>query len=167
MKPILQSLIRSFVCRRTILAGLSGLVIGSTSGYTLIMWSNRSPAVLVHDEHELASTTVSNGHIDFYVDLDHIRDCPTETSRWLWTWTEHKGEQVKLFYPLANSTTTLTDIGQDQRFILSIPIPTGVWPGQWFYWSKSVEHCSLLPNLFRSAVRESRDIPVRIIAEDP
>ena len=167
MKAFLGPLARSLVRRQNVLAGLSGLLIGCTLGCGLIVWSNRGAPVIVHDEHEIDSPVAYNGHIDLYINLDRVRDCPSETSRWLWTWVENNGDRIKLFYPLMSNNTTLTDIGQGQRLILSIPIPPGVWPGQWYYRAKTVEHCSLLPNFFRSQIQESSNIPIHIVAGKP
>ena len=167
MTSTLALLARSLVCRRNVSAGLCGLIIGCTFGYGVIVWGNRSGSVIMHDEHEVGSHAVVNGHIDLYLDLDRVRGCPAETSRWLWTWVENGEDRIKLFYPLTNSATTLTDVGSGQKLILSVPVPRGIWPGQWFYRSKSVEHCSFLQDLFHSTVRESRDIPIRIVAESP
>ena len=153
--------------RQNLAAGCAGLFVGSLIGCGLILWNNHVTPVVVHETHEIEASTPRNGHLDLYIELDRNRDCPAETSRWLWTWVEHNGERIKQFYPLVNTTTTLSDVGHDQRFILSVPIPQGVWPGQWFYWSKTVEHCSILPSLFTSNVRESSDIPVRISGEAP
>ena len=149
--------------RRNIVAGLAGVMLGSISGYGIILWSNRNAPVIVHDEREVDGGNTGNGYIDIYVELDRLRDCPAQTSRWLWTWDDREGQHLKHFFPLANNATTITDAGRDQRFILSIPIPPGVWPGHWFYRSKTIEHCSLLPGLFRAPVRESADIPIHIV----
>ena len=165
-RNLIALLLRDPVCRRNILAGITGLLLGSASGYALIIWTNRNSPVIVHDEHSVGSATLGSGHIDIFIDLDRVRDCPAETTRWLWTWVTHNGRQIKQFYPLADSATSLSDPGRDQQLILSLPIPVGVKPGQWFFWSKTIEHCSLFPSLFRSPVRESADIPVSIV-EDP
>ncbi len=165
MRSFFAGLTRSAMCRRNIIAGLAGLVLGSISGYALILWSNRNAPVIVHDEHEIEGDVSSSGHIDIYVGLDRLRDCPAETSRWLWTWVNHDGMRIKQFFPLFSSSIALTDVGRDQHFILTVPVPRGVWPGHWFYWSKTIEHCSLFPAMFRSPIRESADIPIRIIAE--
>ncbi len=113
--------------------------------------------------------TLGSGHIDIFVDLDRIRDCPAETSRWLWTWVTYDGRPTKQYYPLSSSSTSLSDPGRDQHLILSFPIPVGVQPGLWHFWSKTVEHCSLFPSLFqglfRSPIRESPDVPVSIVAD--
>ena len=160
-------LIRCRAWRNNILAGFAGLALGSLLGCALILWTNHLAPVIVHEAHEIDGTAPRHGHLDFYIDMDRNRDCPSETTRWLWTWVDHNGEQVKQFYPLLNTTTTLSELGRNQHFILSIPVPPGIWPGQWFYWSKTVEHCSVWPSLFRSTIRESSDIPVRITDEAP
>jgi len=56
----------------------------------------------------------------------------------------------------------VTDAGENQEFILSLPIPAGLWEDTWFYWAKTVEHCRFLPALFRSPIRETPDIAVQI-----
>ncbi len=160
-------LFRCRIWRQNLIAGLAGLLIGSLVGCALILWTNHVTPVVVHEVHEIDGIAPRNGHLELYVDMDRNRDCPAETSRWLWTWVDHDGERIKQFYPLVNTTTTLSDIGRNQRFILSIPVPPGVWPGEWFYWSKTIEHCSFLPSFFRSVIRESSDIPVRIVSEAP
>ncbi|WP_158746094.1 hypothetical protein [Acidisphaera sp. L21] len=133
----------------------------------MIVWTNRISPIVIHEAQEVDGVATRNGHIDLYFEFDRTRDCPTDTSRWLWTWVDHNGTRIKQFYPLLNTTTTLTDVGRDQRFILTIPIPPGVWQGQWYYWSKTVDHCSLLAGLFQSRIRESNDIPIQIVADAP
>ncbi len=141
-----------------------GLLLGSTSGYVPHRAGPTAIApVIIHDEREVDASTVRDGHIDIYVDLDRLRDCPAETSRWLWTWVDYNGIRTKQFFPLASSATTMSDPGRDQHLILSLPLPAGVWAGEWYYWAKTVEHCALVPSLFRSPVRETADIPIRIL----
>ena len=165
----MRNLLKLFRCRgwrQDLLAGITGLLLGSLSGCAIILWSHNTDPVVVHEVHELDGSAPRNGHLDLYVDLDRTRDCPSETSRWLWTWVEHDGQRLKQFYPLVNTTTTLSDLGHDQHFILSIPVPPGVWPGEWFYCSKTIEHSPLLPNLIHSMIRESLDIPVHITGDN-
>ena len=167
MRIFLSRLIHDFGIRRNILAGLVGLVVGGCFGFGLIMWANRNATVVVREAQEVDGVASLSGHIDLFFDIDRVRDCPSETSRWLWTWVEHGGERIKQFYPLVNTATTLTEIGRGQRFILTIPIPPGIWPGQWYYWSKTTEHCPFLPNLLQSRIHESTDIPIEILDKAP
>jgi hypothetical protein len=155
------------ICWQNVIAGAVGLALGSLLGSLIILWDSRYAPVVVHEEQALSATAIRNGHIDLYFEVDRVRACPATTSRWLWTWTDHGGMKVKQFYPVSGWASGLSDIGRDQRFILSVPIPAGIPAGQWFYWARTVEHCPWLPNLFRLPVRESTDIPIRIIDEAP
>ena len=167
MRTFLHALTRGPMCRRNILAGLAGLLLGSLLGFAMIMWSNRNDPVVIHEAQEVDGVASRTGHIDLVFGFDRVRDCPSETTRWLWTWTDYHGERIKQFYPLLSTTATMTDIGRNQHFILTIPVPPGVWPGQWFYWSKTIEHCTLFPSLFQARIRESSDIPIQIRDEAP
>ena len=163
MRLFLYHLVHDLAMRRNVLAGVVGLLLGGGVGFALIVWGNRNATVVVREAQEVDRVATRAGHIDLYFDLDRVRDCPSETSRWLWTWVDHDGDLIKQFYPLVNTSTALTAIGRNQRFILTLPIPPGIWPGQWFYWSKTIEHCPFFPNLFQSRVRESTDIPIEIL----
>ena len=147
--------------QRNIAAGCSGLTLGSILGLGLILWSNRSSPVIVNTAYEVEDANRA-GQINILFDIDRTRDCPSETSRWLWTWVEKGGTRIKQYFPLPSSPTTITGIGYDQRFILSLPVPSGVWAGDWYYWSKTVENCSFLPSFFRAQIIETPEIPIRI-----
>ena len=54
MKYPLSALARSAFCRRNIIAGLAGLMLGSMSGFVLILWSNRHSPVIVYEEPKTA-----------------------------------------------------------------------------------------------------------------
>ena len=155
------------VWRQNLIAGLTGLFTGSLIGCALILWTSCVTPVVLHETYEIDGRATRNGHLEIYVNLDRNRDCPSETSRWLWNWVDHDGERVKQFYPLLNTTTSLSELGKDQRFILNLPIPPGIQPGSWYYWSKTVEHCPFLPGFFYPTILESSDIPVQIKEELP
>jgi len=161
MKVVLASLHR-VLQRQNMIVGLVGMTLGSGLGFFLLVWTGQRPPVIVHSAYALNGVAARGGHLDIFFELDRQRDCPTETSRWLWTWVDHDGVKVKQFFPLTNTSTTVTDAGENQEFILSLPLPAGLWEGTWFYWAKTVEHCRFLPVLFRSPIRETPDIAVQI-----
>ncbi len=158
--------LRRVLHRQNMIAGLVGIVLGSGFGFTLLVWAEQRPPVVIHSAYALNEVATRGNHLDILFELDRRRDCPTETSRWLWIWIDHDGTQIKQFFPLTNTTTSVTDAGDDQEFVLSIPLPAGLWEGTWFYWAKTVEHCSFLPALFRSPIRETPDIAVQITGAD-
>lgn len=166
MRAILNGL-RRVVHWHNVAARLVGFAAGFGLGLSMLIYAGERQPVIVHSAYELDGVSARGGHLDIFFDLDRQRDCPAETSRWLWTWVDHDGVQIKQYFPLTSSATTLTDVGAGQRFILSIPLPSGLWAGTWYYWSKTVEHCSLLPYFFHSPNRETPNIPVQVTTSDP
>jgi hypothetical protein len=70
---------------------------------------------------------------------------------------------MKQYFPLTSSNTTITNTGRGQHFILSLQLPPGLWAGEWYYFAKTVEHCSLLPALSHVKILETPQIPVQIV----
>jgi hypothetical protein len=152
--------------RADVRAGLAGLLIGAVSGFGFILWSHRSSPVTLYSAFEVDGVVSRSGHLDLQFNIDRTRDCPSQTSRWLWTWINRNTGRIRQYFPLTNSNTTITSPGDMQRFVLSLPMPPGIWPGDWFYTSKTVEHCSIIPGLESSKILQTPDIPVRVI-DDP
>ena len=147
---------------QNLLAGVGGVLIGGVVGFSLLLWSSRTAPLIIRSVYELDGVVAQGGHLDIVFDIDRLRDCPSETSRWLWTWVDQDGRRMRQFFPLVSTPTAITDAGLDQHFILSVPLPAGIWPGEWFYISRTIEHCPLLPSLFRPYIHESPDIPIHI-----
>ena len=162
----LLGMLRNRLWRNNLTAGVAGVLLGGLVGSVLILWAGRPIPVVVVQEHQLNENIYQNGHLDLYVEVDRSRDCPSETSRWLWTWVDHNGQRLRHYYPLVNSSTSLSELGH-HRFVLSIPLPTDIWPGNWYYWSKTIEHCPLMPFVGQSTIHQSADIPIHISNETP
>ncbi len=154
------------IWRKSILAGAVGLALGTWFSCILILRIGDRPPVVVHQIREVSDKVGRKGHIELFVELDRKQNCPSVTSQWLWTWIDFHGERIKQFYPLASDATGPSDPGHDQKYVLSIPVPPDIWPGEWFYWSKTVENCPFLPSLFRPSTRESGNLPIRILSDD-
>ena len=52
------------VWRHTVVAGVSGLLLGSVVGCSLILWSHEGAPVIVHEEREIDGAALRKGHID-------------------------------------------------------------------------------------------------------
>jgi hypothetical protein len=63
--------------------------------------------------------------------------------------------------PLGVSLTGITDIGE-QRYLLSLQVPAGVWDGDWYYYQRSSVKCGGFLSLLRDEVSEIPSIPVTI-----
>jgi hypothetical protein len=152
--------------RSNILAGLAGLFIGSAAGFSLILRAHRTSPVTIYSAYELDGVVHPGGHLDLLFDVDRTRDCPSQTSRWLWTWVRHDNEFIRQYFPLTSSNASITDAGTTEKFILSMPIPVDIWPGEWFYTAKTIERCPIIPGLENSKILQAPDIPVRVV-DDP
>ncbi len=69
--------IRIAADRSTILAGLTGLFIGSLVGFGLIIWNSRVKPVILYNVHDIDGHVCRDGHIDIAFDIDvpagHLR----------------------------------------------------------------------------------------------
>jgi hypothetical protein len=115
--------------RSNILAGLAGLLLGSVAGFGLILRAHRISPIIIYSAYELDGVVPLGGHLDLLFDVNRTRDCPSQTSRWLWTWVKRDNKLIRQYRPLSNSNASITDAGSAQKFILSMPIPAGIWPG--------------------------------------
>jgi hypothetical protein len=106
--------------RSNILAGLAGLFLGSVAGFGLILRAHRTSPIIIYSAYELDGVVQLGGHLDLLFDVDRTRDCPSQTSRWLWTWVKRDNNFVRQYFPLSNSNASITEAGSAQKFILSM-----------------------------------------------
>jgi hypothetical protein len=149
--------------RQNIAASLTGVFLGTFLGLCLIVWSSRTSPVVINSVYELKAGASHGGHIDIIFDIDRLRECPSETSRWLWTWVDRDGVRMRQYFPMPDTSANVTALGKNQHFILSLPLPVGIWPGDWFYFAKTIEHCSFLSSIFPPRTLVTPEIPIRII----
>jgi hypothetical protein len=152
------------VARRAVLLIIAILIaagLGSVAALVCIAVFDKSPSQVVKAAFDADTLTYRDGRIQLYFDVDKKRDCPTTSTRWLWTWVTYKGEQVRLFMPLGVSLAGITDIGE-QHYILSLEVPRDVWDGKWYYLARSEARCGGLLSLIRHDVTETPSIQITI-----
>ena len=158
--------LRSWV-RTLVLGLLGGVFIGLVLGAALVVVLDLRAPVQIGDIREVDGVAVRGGRLDLLVRMDRAQDCVNVTTRFLWTWTEVDGQRVRMFVSLGSATMgVLPLVGKDQRFVLSVPIPSDLPEGEWFYRSRAVDTCLGLFQIPVSTARETPDIPVRIVARD-
>lgn len=143
--------------------GLSGSVI------LLAIDAGRAP-VTISELRETDGMVVQGGRINVLVDADKRRECQATISRFLWRWVEdpaRPGERVPLHIPLDGPPVPLTPIGEGQRSILSLAVPSDIAPGpNWHYGSKTIRDCGRFP-LFSSVVTsETVPVPIRVLTAE-
>jgi hypothetical protein len=140
------------------------VVGGAMCALPLLWYLASGPSVsVITQPYELDGIAQRGDHLDIYFDVSKTRDCPTEVTRLLWRWQDFKGKTVRNIVVLGSTPTSITDMG-DNAFILSMPVPANMAPGQWYYSSRSVSHCGFLPSLFPTRVTKTVDVPVTITA---
>lgn len=135
--------------------------VGALASYLALELLDHEPATIINASFNADDITYRDGSIHIFLDVRKLRECPTTTSRWLWTWVNYKGEEVKLYMPLGGGDLSEIDVGE-QRFIRSIPVPRGVWDGTWYYLERYINHCGGLLSLFHNRISEISGIPIQI-----
>lgn len=90
--------------RQSLLAGLTGLAVGSLLGCALILWTGNLAPVVLHEAWQLDGTAPRDRRLEPHIDLDRNRDRSIETTRRLWTWVDCDGRSIEQLYQLFRST---------------------------------------------------------------
>ena len=127
------------------------------------------PPLTLFDIHEIDSLAVREGSLDMVLTLIRTRECDGNVQRWLWentAYLDRRGKPVRRYVALAPAANPPTPLGEEVTYILSIPLPSNVHPGKWFYWSRTYDGCSLIPALSPTP-RTSPNILVTVIEPAP
>lgn len=134
---------------------------GALASYVALELLNHEPATIINAAFNADDVTYRDGAIQIFLDVNKLRECPTTTSRWLWTYVDYKGQVVKRYVSLGGGNLSEVDIGEHQ-FIRAIPVPSGVWDGTWYYLERYVSHCGGVLSFFRDHVSEIKGIQIQI-----
>lgn len=137
-------------------AGVGAGVIAATMDFL-----DKRPATIVKAAFDANSVTYRDGRIQLYFWVTKVRDCPTTTTRWLWTWVNYNGQKMRLFMPLGVGFTGPTEVGTEP-YLLSLQVPWGVWDGDWYFYARDTTSCGGLLSLLRNQVSEIPSIPIHI-----
>jgi hypothetical protein len=130
-----------------VVAGLAGALFGAALGAWVIVRNESLEPLVVKAAYQLNGVVHRDGRLDLVWTIDRVRDCASQSTRWLWTWVEQDGVRMKQFFPLVSSNAVVTGEGLNQRYVLSLPLPPGVWAGDWFYFARTVEYCPIFYRL--------------------
>ena len=157
-----HSVVRSWV-RSLWIGALGGVVLGLLGGAALVLAISEAPPVTVRDAREVDGIAHRGGRLDLLFTIDQTRDCPVTTSRYLWRWLKVDDVLIRQFVPLDTSSNALPLIDEANRIVLSLQLPPELPEGEWFYWSRSIDHCRSFFNFFDPSIRQTTNIPVRIV----
>ena len=140
-----------------LLAIIVGLGVGALMVLVLVP---RNP-IVIGNVREVDGVVVRGQWLELEFNLTRNQQCGARVERWLWHWVE---PGIKHWVQLDTSgANPPTKIGEAVSYILAIPVPAAVTPGDWFYWSRTYDYCGLRSAVFGENIRESANIPVRVI----
>lgn len=145
----------------TIVSTVFGLVLGCVLGAIGLTLAERGPPVQVLAQADAGTIAAHDGRLFLYYRVRRERDCTVETGRWLFTYVDHDGESVRAMVPMdAGSRTPATGVGMTS-FVLALPLPSGLWPGRWWFQTDTIDYCGGLGWLAPTR-RESEPVQVDI-----
>lgn len=144
------------------------IAIGLLVGGGGTSWLMQTAPVTVIDVSDVSVLSVADGSLDISITLVRNRACNGRVDRWLWRFTgqmDRRGKPVKRWVPLPYDTNPPTQLNEEVTYILSLAVPRNVNEGDWFYFSRTSDSCSIFPML-NSPVRESPNIAVHFNKAD-
>lgn len=144
---------------------VAGAIIGATAMLAVNMsLFTRAPVISLTLE-EKDGVAIAGTSIETHYRFVRNAQCNTISQTWLWKWTnEGTGAKRQYFIPLATTFVTLSDVSPlVQDFVVAVPLPATVTPGQWFIHSKGLDYCHLLAWLWGPTIRVNQDIPVTVL----
>ncbi len=125
-----------------------GLILGAAIAATILTVAERSPALKILAQADAGQVAQNDGRILIYARIDRVRSCKAEVTHWLFTLIDHDGERVRAYVPISeDGPVPLRDIGQ-ASYVLSVPLPPGLWPGEWYWLESRAERCGALGWMF-------------------
>lgn len=148
---------------RSISLFLLWLLVGSLGGvvlFVLLTVLDRRPPGQIRQMFDANTITYRDGRLQFYCSVDRTRQCSSDVARWLWTKVKYNGQDVELRMPLDSTPMDPARTGP-QTYLLSLPLPDGIWDGQWYYRATSVSTCGVFGWL-HPVWSSTGDVPVTI-----
>ena len=147
------------------MAGLIGLAFGAVGGLSVIYYVNTQPPVVV-DSLDVADGVIQDSAADdtisFVAHLDRHRSCPVQVSRFLWRWVLFRGERIKEFRGIENPPLNPMPGQGPQSYMITLRVPEGLPPGQWFERTVTLTQCPVFGSLFSEPPHVSPDRPITI-----
>jgi hypothetical protein len=127
---------------------LCGLILGAVVATLALILAEHNPALNILAQADAGQVAQNDGRILIYTRIDRVRSCKIETTHWLFSYVDHDGERVRAYVPIAeDGPVPLRDLGQTS-YVLSVPLPPGLWPAEWYWLESRAEQCGLFGWLF-------------------
>lgn len=137
------------------------LLAGSTGTIVATELLSRDSGLQIIAQDDAGQVAMRDGRLSIYTKVNRTRHCRSETSHWLFTNVEHGDETVRLWVPIPESEQVpVTELGITSS-IVSVPLPSGLWPAQWFWVAYRIDYCGFTGWLFPTRA-ESDPLPIDI-----
>ena len=139
-------------------------------GFLAALYLLHRPPVVVMDTYEEDGAAVSGGQLDLIATKVDNASCFTTVARWLWRFDptdplpENNPQKRKEIHEITSTPHSPPMIGHPGTYRLVVPLPANIEPDDhWHYQGQAVDTCG---GPLSAGPRFSRDIPLRIAAED-
>lgn len=130
-------------------------------GFGTGIYATQRPSVVILELRQAGGVAVRGGWLDMDVRLIRNHICDPKVEGWLWQWQDG----VKHWVALPVVPSPPVELGQQARYIVSIPVPANITPGKWNYMTRTHDGC---PSMFSLRPETVRDDKVReVIINDP
>lgn len=137
------------------------VAVGSAGTVVALELLSRDSGLQVIAQDDAGQVAMGDGRLSIYTRVNRTRHCRSETSHWLFTNVEHGTETVRLWVPIPeDEQVPVTGLGITSS-ILSVPLPSGLWPAKWFWVAYRVDYCGFTGWLFPTRA-ESDPLPIDI-----
>ncbi len=129
---------------------LGGLAFGSVVTTVVLTLVENRPAIKVLAQADVGQVAAHDGRIFIYSRIERIRSCRIETTHWLFTIVDGANgtDRVRAYVPLPqDGSVPVRGLGI-ASYVLSVPLPAGLWPAEWFFLESRAEFCGPLGWLF-------------------
>lgn len=153
------------------------LLVGAAITTVLSDAINRGPSLRVLAQEDAGEVAMRDGRLSIYTEVDHTHYCDGQTTHWLFTEILHNDKKVRMWVPVQDGPIPYVELGI-QASVLSVPLPPGLWPGDWYWIADRVEYCGFFGNRFPQhyqseptkvdveRLRASPDVPVTAVQQD-
>lgn len=140
---------------------LAGLLLGIVFATLILTLAERTPALHILAQDDAGQVAQNDGRVFIYTRVDRTRSCPVETTHWLFTNVKHGEETVRTYIPIAeDGPVPIHKLGLTS-YVLSVPLPSGLWPADWYWLESRAETCGPLGWLF-PIYSQSEPLPINI-----
>lgn len=140
---------------------VGSLVLGVFLALVILTLSERAPAMHVLAQSDAGQAAANDGRLLVYMKVNRVRWCKVEATHRLFTMIKHDSDDVPVYVPIVEDGAAPVNHLGVTSYVLSVPLPAGLWPSDWYWLESRIEYCGWLGWLF-PIYSESAPLPINI-----